>query len=256
MHDYEKFVMLIRKKTNIDLACYKEKQMKRRLTTLAKRNNFESFEEYYLQMVKDKKLFNEFINYITINVSDFYRNARQWETLEEHIIPRLLSRKPKLKIWSSACSTGEEPYSLVMLLTKFMDLNSIRILATDIDTYAIEKAKTGLYREQSLKDLPRDFIARYFVKEGDFYRISDDIKKRVEFGHLNLLRDEYPSQCDLILCRNVLIYFTEEAKEKVYKKFHDALDSEGILFVGSTEQIILPHRYNFIPVRNFFYQRI
>lgn len=255
MEDYAKFVKLIHKKTGIDLSCYKEKQMKRRLTSLAKRNSFEKFEDYYQGMIKDDRMYSEFINYITINVSDFYRNLGQWETLEEHIIPQLLRNKSKLKIWSSACSTGEEPYSVVMLLTNFMSLDRIKILATDIDIRAIEKAKIGMYREQSLKNLPDRFINEYFKKENEIYKISDDIKRRVEFKYINLLTDSFPSDCDLILCRNVLIYFTEEAKEKVYKKFHSALNDEGILFVGSTEQIILPHKYHFLPVKNFFYRK-
>ena len=256
MEDYIKFKSLIYKKTGIDLSLYKEKQMKRRIGSLAKRNNFQSFEEYYFAMMKNDELYNEFINYITINVSEFYRNPGQWQILEKEIIPELLSTRKTLKIWSAACSTGEEPYSMVMLLTKFMDLNQIKVLATDIDKGAIQKAKIGLYREKSLQNLPAEFRKKFFTKENDFYKISEDVKKRVEFGYLNLLSDVFPSGCDLILCRNVLIYFTEEAKHALYPKFYSALNKGGILFVGSTEQIILSHRYNFMPVKTFFYQKI
>jgi len=256
MQDYERFKELIKKKTGIDLSCYKEKQMKRRIGSLVQRNKFISFQGYYNALIKDDRLYNEFINYITINVSDFYRNQGQWEILEREIIPGLLSKKSSLKIWSSACSTGEEPYSLVMLLTKFMDLDRIKIFATDIDRQAIEKAKMGVYREQSLKNLPQKFINKFFVGEKGLYKISENIKKRVEFSCLNLLSDDYPIECDLILCRNVLIYFTEQAKEEVYNKFYNALNNEGVLFVGSTEQIIMPQKHNFLPAQNFFYRKL
>lgn len=256
MEDYQKFKSLIYKKTGIDLSLYKEKQMKRRIGSLAKRNNFNSFQEYYYAMSQNERLFNEFINYITINVSEFYRNPGQWDVLEKEIIPHLMSSKKNLKIWSAACSTGEEPYSMVMLLTRFLPLDHIKVFATDIDRGAIEKAKLGLYKEKSLENLPEDFKKRYFVKDGNFYRISDDVKKRVEFGYLNLLSDKFPDNCDLILCRNVLIYFTEEAKDSVYRKFYHSLNRNGVLFVGSTEQIILPQKYNMVPVKTFFYRKV
>lgn len=256
MDDYNVFKELIYKKTGIDLSSYKEKQMKRRIQSLASRNNFQTFTDYYNGIAKDEKLFNEFINYITINVSEFYRNPGQWKVLEDEILPDLLKRGQPLKIWSSACSTGEEPYSLVMLLSKYMSMDRIKILATDIDGGALAKAKTGIYREKSLQNLPPEFVSKFFRKINIDYEIIQEVKNRVEFGYLDLLRDRFPSNCDLILCRNVLIYFTEEAKQQLYIKFYDALGKGGILFVGSTEQIILSQRYNLSPVKTFFYKKI
>ncbi len=257
MDQYEKFKKNIHELINIDLNLYKEKQMLRRITSLMKRNGFNSLDEYYLKLKTDKTLLDQFINYLTINVSEFYRNETQWKVLEEEIIPNLIKvKKGPLKIWSSACSTGEEPYSMVMLLTKFFDLKNIKVLATDIDLGAIEKAKIGIYDEKALKNLPKEFIHRYFEKVGNSYKISEQIKKSVEFKRLDLLKDSFPKNMDLILCRNVLIYFTNEAKDLLYKKFHDSLSNEGIFFVGSTEQILLPEKYGFKSVKTFFYRKI
>jgi len=251
---YESFKEKIFKLTNIDLSCYKERQMKRRIDSLITRNGFNDYDSYYKSLLTDKKLYNEFINYLTINVSEFFRNPSQWEILEKEIIPQLLSIKKNIKVWSAACSTGEEPYSLVMLLSKFMSLNEINILATDIDEDAINKAKIGIYSEKSLANVPSEFIRKYFIKTSNSYKISEEIKKCVEYKKHNLLMDSYPSGCDLICCRNVLIYFTEEAKNDIYFKFSKALSPHGVLFVGSTEQIISAHKYNLFPLRNFFYK--
>ena len=147
MDKYEVFKANINKLIDIDLNFYKEKQMKRRIQSLLTRNNFKDFDDYFQGLKSDKVLLEQFINYLTINVSEFYRNPNQWQVLEKDIIPSLLSKKNRLTLWSSACSTGEEPYSLAMLMTKFFPLKEIRILATDIDEEAMNKAKFGLYSE-------------------------------------------------------------------------------------------------------------
>lgn len=256
MEGYDKFKNSILNKTGIDLSCYKERQMKRRIESLIKRNNFNTYDEYYNALNRDKQLFDEFINYLTINVSEFFRNPAQWVVLEKEIIPELLKTKKKLKIWSAACSTGEEPYSMAMTLTRFFPLSTIEVLATDIDKEAINKAKLGLYSQKSIANVPKDFKEKYFSIVGNSYKIDDDIKRCIKFKHHNLLNDAYPDSCDLIICRNVMIYFTEEAKEIMYRKFNKALSPQGVLFVGSTEQIILPHRYNFKATKTFFYKNI
>ena len=254
--DYEIFKKNILRLTDIDLSSYKERQMKRRINSLIDRKNHKSYESFLNALSVDKQLYDEFINYLTINVSEFYRNPNQWVVLEKEIIPYLLSFNKKLKIWSSACSTGEEPYSLVMLLLKFLSVDEIRILATDIDIGAINKAKIGVYSEKSLANLPKEFIKKYFKKVNNSYKINENIKKCVDFSHHNLLKDRYPSDCDLIVCRNVLIYFTEKAKDSVYKKFNKSLREHGILFVGSTEQIIMAQKYEFEAMKTFFYKKI
>ena len=253
--DYEQFVSQINLKTGIDLALYKETQMKRRLTSLYEKRGYTSFNEYFQAINSDRELLYEFLDRMTINVSEFYRNYKRWEVLEKNILPKILQQANAPKIWSAACSTGEEPYTMVMILSKYLPLNKIHILATDIDEKAIARAKLGLYPERSLNELPHDMKRKYFTKEGSQYQISDEIKKAVTFKKHNLLADSFGGPFDLIICRNVLIYFTEEAKDILYHKFSNALNPSGILFVGSTEQIFNVGKYGFEVEDTFFYKK-
>ena len=259
MGDYEKFKTKVYQLTKIDLSCYKERQMKRRIDSLITKRKISSYDEYINAISKDKELLEEFVAYLTINVSESYRNPEQWKLLENEMFPYLFEKfgSNNIKIWSAACSTGDEPYTLVMLLAKFIPMNRIKIIATDIDKQVLEKAQIGVYDEKSLKGLPKEYITKYFTKTGTrSYQISDEVKKCVEFKQHNLLKDTYPSGCNMIVCRNVMIYFTEEAKDEIYKKFNAALKKDGILFVGSTEQIISPGESGFSTFKSFFYKKM
>lgn len=254
--DYEKFKKSIFSLTQIDLSSYKEKQMRRRIDTLITKNKADSYDTYVDMIKKDKEKFEQFVNFLTINVSEFYRNPEQWKLLENEIIPELIKKFGKnLKIWSAACSTGDEPYSLVMAFSRHLPLNQIKIIATDIDKQVLDKARLGLYNEKSIVGVPAEFKQKYFTKVGSSYQISNEIKSRVEFKEHNLLKDSYPSGCHLIVCRNVLIYFTEEAKEDIYKKFNQSLVKEGVLFIGSTEQIMNYKELNYARKSSFFFEK-
>jgi chemotaxis protein methyltransferase CheR len=253
-YDYEWFKKAIFDLTKIDLNAYKEKQMKRRIDTLINKNGIVGYDKYVNEIKVNTTKFEEFINYLTINVSEFYRNPGQWDILDKEVFPYLISKFGKnLKIWSAACSTGDEPYSLVMALTKHIPLNQIRIHATDIDKQVIAKAKVGLYHEKSIAGVPADFKKKYFTKVGPSYQVADEIKRQVDFKEHNLLKDAYPSGNHLIVCRNVLIYFTEEAKTSIFKKFFQSLTPGGHLFIGSTEQIINHAEIGYTRKNSFFY---
>ncbi|MBO5337776.1 MAG: protein-glutamate O-methyltransferase CheR [Lachnospiraceae bacterium] len=253
-YDYEYFKKEIMALTTIDLNCYKEKQMKRRIDTLISKHKIVGYDKYVQALKDDKAMFEEFVNYITINVSEFYRNPDQWKILDETIFPELISKFGKnLKIWSAACSTGDEPYSLVMALSRHLPLNQIKIYATDLDKQVIAKAKVGLYSDKSIVSVPEDLKKKYFTQVGPSYKIADEIKARVEFKEHNLLKDTYPTDYHLIVCRNVLIYFTEEAKDEVFRKYCKSLASGGILFIGSTEQIMNYKDVGFERKNSFFY---
>lgn len=256
VYDYEYLKKAVYDLTKIDLNAYKEKQMKRRIDTLIAKHKIDGYDKYVQVLKTDSVKFEEFVNYLTINVSEFYRNVEQWEILDKEIIPELIKKYGKrLKIWSAACSTGDEPYSLVMAFSRHLPLEQIKILATDIDKQVIAKAKTGLYSEKSIENVPQDLKDKYFTKVGNSYQISEKIKERVEFKQHNLLKDPYPADCNIIVCRNVLIYFTEEAKEDIYRKFHEAISPSGILFIGSTEQIMNYREIGYIRRNSFYYEK-
>lgn len=256
LDNYEKFKKDVYALTSIDLNAYKEKQMRRRINTLIAKNKLDDYDAYIRLIKQDKDAFEQFVNFLTINVSEFYRNPEQWKFLDEVVFPELIQTFGRnLKIWSAACSTGDEPYSLVMALSKHVPLTNIRIIATDIDKQVLDKARMGLYNEKSIAAVPEEFKKKYFTKVGNSYKIADEIKRCVEFKQHNLLKDPYPKDLNLIVCRNVVIYFTEEAKDEIYKKFHDSLKQDGMLFIGSTEQIMNYKELDFVRKQSFFFQK-
>ncbi len=257
MMDYEEFSKGILKLTGIDLSQYKERQMRRRIDSLISKNNISGYGQYLEALSSNMELYEEFMNYITINVSEFFRNKEQWVLLKEEVAPYLIDKfGKKLKIWSAACSTGEEPYSLVMLLSQLIPLEDIHIIATDIDKQVLGKAKKGIYKIRELEGVPQEYLDKYFEKiDKNRYQVKEAIRKRVEFKIHNLLADPYPSDMDFIVCRNVMIYFTEEAKKEIYIKFCQVLKQQAVLFVGSTEQIIGYQKIGYESYKSFFYKK-
>lgn len=257
MADYNAFVADVHRLLDIDLSLYKEAQMKRRLTSLRNKREYNNFDTYFKALQKDEDLREEFIDRITINVSEFYRNPRRWDVLRDKVLPNLIENNPRkrLQIWSSACSTGEEPYSLAIMLTEHFKHVDFSIIATDIDEKALAQAREGIYQEQALKDLPPPKKSTYFTFKNDRYYIDDKLKRKITFQKHNLLKDRYPQNIDLVVCRNVLIYFTDDAKEFIYTNLSKSLATNGILFVGSTEQIFNPTTYNLDLFDTFFYQK-
>jgi chemotaxis protein methyltransferase CheR len=254
--DFEQFTTKLKAKAGIDLSLYKENQMKRRLNSLKENKGYRSFGEFFEAICRDEQLYEEFLDHMTINVSEFYRNAKRWEVLEQKIIPELAAHNGNIKCWSAACSTGDEPYTLVMLLNNMLGRRNVQVLATDIDMGAIKKAKEGVYTTHSVKEVPKPILNKYFTMSGPAYRVSDDVKKCVTFKQHNLLADPYEQNFDLIICRNVLIYFTEEAKDEIFMKFSKSLRKGGYLFIGGTEQIFQPAKYNLESTDTFFYRKL
>ncbi|WP_430785552.1 CheR family methyltransferase [Virgibacillus flavescens] len=253
--DYSSFIPYIKVKLGIDLALYKETQMKRRITSLRTKRGYNSFDSYASALEKDQELLQEFVERITINVSEFYRNPKRWQVLQNNILPLIFTNKKEITIWSAACSTGEEPYSLAILLTEHFPKQTFKIIATDIDELVLAKAQQGVYQEQALKDLPPELKEKYFTVKHGLYYVDPKLKKTIQFKKHNLLADRYPANINLVVCRNVLIYFTDNAKSLIYTNFSKALADKGILFVGSTEQIFTPQTYNLSLVDTFFYQK-
>ena len=147
---YEDFKTKVFQLTKIDLSSYKERQMKRRIDSLITRHSVATYADYVEKLRTDKEMFDEFVTFLTINVSEFYRNPDQWNLLEKEVLPQILAKNKKPRIWSAACSTGDEPYSLAMLLSKYIPMRDIHIIATDIDKQILEKAKAGLYNVTSM----------------------------------------------------------------------------------------------------------
>ena len=256
MRDYDIFKDQVYRLTGIDLNSYKETQMKRRIDQLIARHGLSGYDDFVTNLKSNSTLLKDFLNYLTINVSEFYRNPDQWSIVRSRIVPLLINTfGPDLKIWSAACSTGDEPYTLVFVLSDNIPMNRIRITATDIDDLVLKTAQEGIYSEKSFPALPKEYKDKYFIKREDKYEVLPEVKRCVDFKQHNLLADPYPSNLHMIVCRNVLIYFTEETKEQIFRKYYHALAPGGILFLGSTEQMMSYKDVGFERLDSFFFRK-
>lgn len=254
--EFEIFIRKIGDFTGINLTKYKRPQMQRRITSLMRLEGFADYGEYLRELKGNGLCLKKFINHLTINVSEFYRNPSQWDLLKEQILPEIIKFNPAVKIWSAGCATGEEPYTLAIMLREHFPKARPRILATDIDEGVLLQAKEGIYKSRALVNVPPHQLRKYFLRmQEDACQVKDEIKKMVVFRRHDLLKDYFPARCDLIICRNVMIYFTEEAKSALYRMFSDALRPGGVLFTGSTEQIFQAPRIGLEAVASFFYRK-
>ncbi len=210
-----------------------------------------TFDEYYYLLKYGPtrreelaKLFDQ----VTINETSFFRNMHQLQAFEKEIIPDLIKKSNpgdhKLRIWSAGCSSGQEPYTLAMILSELSHQKAfkfdVEIIANDISGAVILAAQKGEFKDYYLRNAPNYYKSKYFTKRGDDYIISDPIKRMVKFGIINLLDEasvKLIRNMDVIFCRNVLIYFENEAKKKVVDTFYDALKPGGYLFIGHSESL-------------------
>ncbi|MHB1650924.1 MAG: CheR family methyltransferase [Desulfitobacteriaceae bacterium] len=252
---YEGFIKAFHPRSGLDLNFYKQNQMQRRILSFMNSHGHQTFPEFLQAIDQDHVLYDAFFKHLTINVSQFFRDANQWKTLQETIFPKLAQGKTTLKLWSAGCSGGQEPYSLaITLVEQFPGIRPV-ILASDIDENILQQAKEGIYKQNDFASTPPDILQKYFTVTDKGYQIKDSIKKLVTFQKQNLLTAHFEIGFDFIACRNVVIYFTEEAKEMLYKKFADSLRPGGILFTGSTEHLFGMNHLELKPVSSFFYQK-
>ncbi len=255
LSEYQYFCQKVQQLTGFDLSSYKPNQMVRRLGTLMGRNRVSSFTEYFRLLERDAERRREFIDFLTINVSEFFRNPGRFDFLKERVITELAAGGTELKVWSAGCSTGEEPYSVAMILDELGVLDRAQIHATDVDEQALEQAAGGWYEPLPLRNVSTGRLDRYFFRDGDNYRVVDRIRQAVSFRRHDLLKDAYGSGYDLILCRNVVIYFTESSKERIYRLFRAALKPGGYLFTGGTETILGARELGLTSVSPCFYRK-
>ena len=259
MTDREYFYLInkILKLTDIDLSQYKSNQMRRRLEHFMSNMEFQDVVQFCSSLERDPTMVERLKDFVTINVSEFFRDPKYFSLLMTDILPIMLRRCTRLNIWSAGCSNGAEPYTVSMILDHLAPSSCHRILATDIDLKCLEKARNGgPYSAAEVKNVPKTFLDKYFVVAENGYKVVDEIRQSVVFKQHDLTKDFIGSGFDLIICRNVLIYLTEEAKCQLLHRFHHALKPNGFLFLGATEIILDPARFGFnLLYHNCFYQR-
>jgi chemotaxis protein methyltransferase CheR len=255
--DYSYLKSKIYKITNLDINCYKGQQMRRRLDAFIAKQYFPTIVAYCNMLEGNRDKQRELLDYMAINVSEFFRDLPQYKILYQEVLPNLLSSSPRLNIWSAACSSGQEPYSIAILLEESCPSHKHRIVATDIDESALEQARNGgPYTNYDTRNVEKYRLEKYFVKKETGYWIDERIKKKVTFHHHNILNDIFEQNFDLIVCRNVIIYFSEEVRDSLFKKFHNSLKSSGILFLGGSEVVLRPWDQGYQMIYPAFYHKI
>lgn len=236
--DYELIKKEVLNLLGVDLNFYKGPQMQRRLGTYLLRAGQPTWADFFKSIRNNPVELRKLKDYLTINVSSFFRDPPKYDYLRNTILPELLGKnKQKLRIWSAGCSLGQEPYTLAMLLAEMTGgATQHYILASDLDRTALDKAEAGgPYSPDDVANVPPALLERYLTHDAKGYYIKPILQRKITFKQHNLLSDPFESNFDLIICRNVVIYFTAEVKDLLYKRFSNALRLGGILFVGGTE---------------------
>ena len=234
---------------NFDFREYKELSLARRIRTRMSQVRIDTFEAYsrYLEQHADEHV--ALFNTILINVTGFFRDPEAWKVLGDEVVPRLVEdagQTHSIRVWSAGCSSGEEPYSVAIMLAEHLGDRAgnymIKIYGTDVDEEALAMARQAAYRLDQLKDIPADVVDRAFVRDGQLYRVRRDLRRWCIFGTHNLIQAPPLSHVDLMLCRNVLIYFTSELQERLLSRFHYAVREGGYLFLGRAESLLARSR--------------
>lgn len=254
--DFNEFHKWVHKELGINLSAYKPEQLNRRINSLMTRVGIKSLDDYTRVIKNDSEQRQRFLDFITINVTEFFRNPELFSELEKQISKELLSRTSNLKIWSAACSIGCEPYTMGIILNKLSPSGRHNIIATDIDSTILSKAKIGEYTKNEMKNVNNSDLSKYFEIRDDKYYIDSKIKNMVTFKKHDLILDGYDNNFDLIICRNVVIYFNNDIKQEIYKRFSNSLKKGGLLFVGATESIYNYRDYGFEKASTFIYKKI
>src|SRR4030042_1641267 len=229
----------IRQLTNFDLDNYGHNQMIRRLDGYIARYKVHNVVQFCKILQNDENELEKLQKFLTLNVSEFFRDLTQFKILQEEILPKLLRDNLKLNVWSAGCSNGAEAYSVAILLDRLSPYREHRILATDIDKKIISHAAAGgPYKAAELRNFPKQLEEKYFKNENGDFRVVDRIRKKIAFRLHDLTQARYEDCFDLIICRNVVIYFNGQTKKILRKKFLDALKVNGVLFIGATETML------------------
>ncbi|WP_024610295.1 protein-glutamate O-methyltransferase CheR [Pseudoalteromonas sp. TB64] len=243
--DFKEIAKLVYNACGIVLGEHKREMVYSRLARRVRERKLSDFKAYleYLNNHKDQE-FDAFINAITTNLTSFFREIHHFEYIKSQLVPALLKTNKesrRVRIWSAGCSTGEEPYSLAMILNNAFPSNwDVKILATDLDSNVLAKAQRGIYTAANVNGLDDTQLKRWFLKskDGESYKVKDKLQESISFKRLNLLQD-WPMKgpFDLILCRNVVIYFDKETKDLLFKRYANILNEQGYLFLGHSESI-------------------
>jgi len=242
---------LLKEQRGFDFTGYRTSMLERRIQKRIYDTNQKNFDDYFEYLIRQPDELDNLIDVFTINVSRFFRNSLAFEYINKIVIPKLFLSKAKvndnsIRIWSAGCSYGEEPYSMAILINEFLRKEdasvNMSIFATDIDKKALKRASAGYYGFESVKKVKYGIYEKYFTKEENRFKISHEIKRKVSFSFFDLLDknhivppDSIFGGFDIVLCRNVLIYFNLDHQKIIFKKLYKSLNQNGYLILGEAE---------------------
>jgi chemotaxis protein methyltransferase CheR len=256
--DYTVFCEGIRSLTSIDLLQYKRGQMERRIRSFAQRRGVTDLLTYLAQLRRDRAELDEFLDRVTINVSQLWRNPEQWTVLEREVLPELIRAAPagRVRAWSAGCSYGAEAYTLAALFRQLDRGTRAQIVGTDIDKRMVERAKLGRFSDEDARSASRTVLERWFTRDGDQWQAARDLQALCRFEVGDLLRVQPRRDAfDLVLCRNTVIYFTEDVRDALHERLVASIRPGGYFVIGSTERVSRPRELGLVPTHPFTYRK-
>ncbi len=251
---FEDLLSYLKRSRGFDFTGYKRTSLERRIAKRMETVGAATCPEYtdYLEVHPDEFVY--LFNTVLINVTGFFRDPYAWEFIASDVIPRILANKSNgetIRVWSAGCASGEEAYTIAILMAEAMGPDAFRervkIYGTDVDGDALNQARAGSYTVRDVTDVPPDLLAKYFEKAGDRYAFRKDLRRSVIFGRHDLMQDAPISRLDLLVCRNTLMYFNAETQQRILDRFHFALTEGGVLFLGKAE-MLMAHNSAFAPL--------
>lgn len=251
---FEALLTYLSTERGFDLTGYKRPTIMRRISKRMQMLGIEDFGGYRNYFQAHPEEIPELLNTILINVTSFFRDPEAWDYLIKEILPRIVAGKKEsdpIKIWNAGCASGEESYTICMVLAEALGddefCNRVKIYATDMDEEALGQARLGIYKTPDLEEISSHLCEKYFEPSGDTLVFRKDLRRSIIFGRHDLLKDPPISKLDLLICRNTLMYFNSESQGNIVANFHFALNENGYLFLGKSE-LLLPHSNLFTPV--------
>jgi chemotaxis protein methyltransferase CheR len=242
--DFEQYRTLIYSESGITFTGANRSILESRLKERLREKSVDSVKTYFSTISSNKEELKGFLDAITTNLTRFFRNQPQFDTLEKYVIPDLINNIKKgsgnntIKIWSAGCSTGEEPYTIAMLLSEILPPPwKFEIMASDISLKCLMTAKEGFYGDTKMDGIPESYLKKYWDKVDGGYHIHPDIQAKIKFDYHNLKNDSGHRAFDVVFCRNVIIYFDEAAQTEVMSRFWEAMASKAYLFIGHSESL-------------------
>jgi chemotaxis protein methyltransferase CheR len=252
--------------TSLDLGQYKDTYLQRRIGVRMRSCGSKAYSDYCNFLDSNPKEYDQLMDDLTINVTQFFRDQIVFKAMEEEVLPLLIYDKVKngkgdITVWSAGCSSGEEPYSIAIMLRELLgeelDHFNVNIIGSDIDDFSLDAAAVGKYLPRQVTNVKKEYLEKYFTMEGEMYQISQDIMDMVDFRKIDLIASKPPAKFDCIFCRNVVIYFTREMQEHLYMKFFESLNHGGYFVMGNTETLVgeAAHRLTTFKSRERIYQK-